>query len=1176
MINTPLKLISSLLISLLICASAFAQTSSSTSKYFLLNPAYSASSLELMSLENNNRILAGGKEIVLNRYQRTTITDTAPLQGKVISATGPFTAGSQADATDLPVPASFAGTRFAIAHQRGDHTYYLYSLHGAANVSISLGAGTTTSIALQPGIATAFAAGDLNGVVGHIRADAPILVSHRTLESSGVDADAYPVPPAATELWGVTAIFTNFAAMQDNTTVTVADSNGNSSSFVIALAGNFTTNNFSESVFQGNGMALHVTADKPISVTATADLDGRESTVFLDRAQLANRYGIPLDAEYISIVCPEPDTRITLNTIGRSAITQSCQSTGNLVAKAYFHTSQSPINKGSYLESNKPVYMTFEALATDDEQNITGSDRESYYLLSDNFSSSPLQLMSLDNNNQIVTGGTEITLNKYQTTSISAPSQGSIISATGAFTMGSEADATDLPVPVSFAGTQFAIPHQRGSHTYFLYGLHGTTRVSIRTGASAATLVTLQPGVVTPFVAGDLNGVVGRIQSNKPILVSHETLLDSGADADAYPVPPAGTELWGMTSIFTNFAAMQDNTTVTVNDSNGNSKSFTIALAGNFTTDNLSESVFQGNGMALHVTADKPIAVTSTADQDGLETTAFLAREYLANRFGIPIDAEYIAVVCPEPGTSITLSISGNKPDIQACTGTGNLVSRAYFNAAQAPIARGSFLESNKPVYVVLESLAGDDEQNLLGARNVPDNNILMIVADDLGMDILQSFDIPNMSAADRATLDRVPTPNIDRLLISQGVKFTNVMANPVCSPTRASIQTGRYGTRTGVLWATFEGNEMELPLAETIIPDLLDQRGYNHAAIGKWHLSNSDNGGNDGPRAAGYGYHSGSFQNLVPFTAVDENGDITAYPASYFLWEKMVNGIPETSTTYAPTDNVDDALDWLNRQDLNQPWFIWFAFNAPHAPFQVPPVSTNPGPHQAALTGAPGEQENAGNDTKENIYRAMVEYMDEEIGRLIDSIPASELAQTTIIFIGDNGTPAPVVTGNIDPLHAKFTLYQQGIHVPMVVAGAGVSNPGRTSNQLINSTDLFATILELSGIDIATNAPPAISDSISFLPILQNIPSQNMRQYAFSETLSPVNRTVDVSGVTIQDGRFKLIRFNLNGREELYDLQKDILETDNLLPLDTADVDFALQQNKYNELVLELGKITP
>ncbi|VAW69858.1 hypothetical protein MNBD_GAMMA10-550, partial [hydrothermal vent metagenome] len=293
-----------------------------------------------------------------------------------------------------------------------------------------------------------------------------------------------------------------------------------------------------------------------------------------------------------------------------------------------------------------------------------------------------------------------------------------------------------------------------------------------------------------------------------------------------------------------------------------------------------------------------------------------------------------------------------------------------------------------------------------------------------------------------------------------------------------------------------------------------------------------------------------------------------------YFLWQKMVNGKPETAGAYAPTVNVDDALDWLNRQDLNQPWFIWFAFNAPHSPFQVPPVSTNPGPHQAALTGSPGDR--AGSDTKENIYRAMVEYMDEEIGRLIDSIPASELAQTTIIFIGDNGTPAGVVTPPVDRLHAKFTLYQQGIHVPMVVAGAGVSNPGRTSNQLINSTDLFATILELSGIDIASNAPPAVSDSISFLPVLQDIPAQSVRKYAFSETLDPVSRAVDVSGVTIQDERFKLIRFNLGGREEFYDLQADVLETRNLLPFDTADADFSLHQSKYNELVLALSKITP
>ncbi|MFK5948142.1 MAG: sulfatase-like hydrolase/transferase [Methylococcales bacterium] len=795
---------------------------------------------------------------------------------------------------------------------------------------------------------------------------------------------------------------------------------------------------------------------------------------------------------------------------------------------------------------------------------------EKYFLLNSNYGAAPLEVMSLENNNHIQLGVNELVLNKYQSATVTDTStlQGTVVTGTGSFTLGSEANATDLPVPASFAGTQFAIPHQRGAHTYYLYSLHGVANVQVQVGVATPIDLVLQPGVVTPFSAGADTLVTGRITADAPILVSHKTLLNSGEDGDAYPVPPVNTELWGISSLFNNYAAMEDNTTVTLEDSNGNSQTFTIPLAGNFYKLLANPEQPQGQGAGLHITADKPIAVTATADYDGFETTAYLGKSHLSNRYGVAIDAQYITVVCPEVGTRVTLHTIPNDPVIQDCVSTNNFVGKAYFDALQAPISKGSFIESNKPVFVVLESLATDDEKNLLGARNVPSNNVLVIVADDLGMDILQSFDIEGLTASEQASLDRVPTPNIDRLLIKKGVKFTNVMANPVCSPTRASIQTGRYGTRTGVVWATFESNRSELPLAELTIPEVLNQRGYAHAAIGKWHLSNSFNGGNDGPRAAGYGHHSGSFQNIIPVTPI---APALFSEADYYRWEKMVNGVPEIVTNYAPTENVDDALQWLSLQDMNKPWFMWFAFNAPHSPWQVPPVSDDPGPHHALLTGKPGDRASA-EDSNAELYRAMVEYMDEEIGRLIDAIPADELAQTTILFIGDNGTPAQATMGDLNPQHAKFTLYQQGVHVPMIVAGAGVSNPGRTSNQLINSTDLFATILELAGIDISSIEPSLITDSISFLPIIQNVPMSNKRKYAFAETSTPNNFNGN-SGVTIRDERFKIIRF-VDGHEEFYDLQENVLETEDLLPLSNVHPDFDLRESKYNELLSELNKI--
>jgi len=809
-------------------------------------------------------------------------------------------------------------------------------------------------------------------------------------------------------------------------------------------------------------------------------------------------------------------------------------------------------------KNNIAVFISlFVFMFTNQMAFSNNASTQQYYFLNPNFNSSTLEIMSLENNNQIQMGARTFTLNEFQRSVVTdtAALQGTVISGTGAFTLGSESNATDLPVPASFAGTQFAIAHQRGDHTYYLYSLHGDSNVQIQVGNLAAVNVTLAANQVTEFSAGNAIDVVGRIQSDKPILVAHKAFFDTQSeDSDAYPVPPANTELWGISAIFNNFAAMEDNTTLTIEDSNGNTRSLVIANAGVFSTLDTATGVNQGQGVGLHITADKPVAVTATADRDGFETTAFLGKGHLANRYGVPIDAQYITIVCPEPGSSITLHALGNDPLTQSCVSSGDFVSKAYFDNTTTPIVKGSFIESNKPVFVALESLVSDDEQNLLGARSVPSNNILVIIADDLGMDILESFRIEGLSAADEASLDRAPTPNLDRLLIDKGVKFTNVMANPVCSPTRASIQTGRYGIRTGVRWASFEGNGQALPTDETTIPELLNRRGYAHAAIGKWHLSDSTSGGTDGPRAAGYSHHEGSERNIFDF----------------FNWTKLVNGAEVLETTYAPTVNVDDALNWLGQQDTNKPWFIWFAFNTPHAPWQVPPLSANPGPHQAVLTGAPGDS-NSVTDTDPILYRAMVEYMDEEIGRLINGIPPEELAETTIFFMGDNGTPAPVTVG-IDPAHAKFTVYQQGIHVPMIVAGAGVSDPGRTSNQLINSTDLFSTILELAGIDISvdSNQPALITDSISFLPILQNVPTEKTRQYAFSETVNPGGFRAENNGITIRDNRFKLIRFLESGNEEFYDLQNDVLETNDLLltPLD------ANLTNKYNELLLELNKI--
>ena len=144
-----------------------------------------------------------------------------------------------------------------------------------------------------------------------------------------------------------------------------------------------------------------------------------------------------------------------------------------------------------------------------------------------------------------------------------------------------------------------------------------------------------------------------------------------------------------------------------------------------------------------------------------------------------------------------------------------------------------------------------------------------------------------------------------------------------------------------------------------------------------------------------------------------------------------------------------------------------WVAFNAPHTPFHIPPTNL----HSYGANPA----------TNLLKYRAAVEAMDTEIGRLLLSVNA---ATTDIIFIGDNGTPGQVIQAPYDAAHAKDTLYEGGIRVPLIIKGPSVVSGGRTSNALVHAVDLFSTMLELAGVPLPTTVT---LDSKSLIPILSN-----------------------------------------------------------------------------------------
>ena len=396
--------------------------------------------------------------------------------------------------------------------------------------------------------------------------------------------------------------------------------------------------------------------------------------------------------------------------------------------------------------------------------------------------------------------------------------------------------------------------------------------------------------------------------------------------------------------------------------------------------------------------------------------------------------------------------------------------------------------------------------------------NVLVLLLDDVGVDQLGIYGLGS---------DLPATPNIDRLA-RQGVRFENVWSNPVCSPTRATLLTGRYVFRNGV-GHTVPFGGYPLDLNEITIPELLDSAGgglYSHAAFGKWHLGDSTVGGALAPNLAGFDHYAGILNNVD----------------NYYIYPKTENGLTMWSLGYQTSDMVDDFLRWERHQD--DPWMAYMAFNAPHYPWTAPPAQL----HTVDLSsaGPPGLDPRP-------YYKAMIEAVDQEIGRLLANMTAS-FEDTTVIFLADNGTPPEVVVPPFDNQKAKATLYEGGVRVPMVVAGAAVNQPGRVVRALVNTSDLFVTIADLAGASLPASWPQGYTvDSTSILPYLLDPSAQAQREYAFAEIFQPGGfGPFALEAHTVRDERYKLINSSLNPHpiygNRLYDLWADPFETNNLL----------------------------
>ena len=323
--------------------------------------------------------------------------------------------------------------------------------------------------------------------------------------------------------------------------------------------------------------------------------------------------------------------------------------------------------------------------------------------------------------------------------------------------------------------------------------------------------------------------------------------------------------------------------------------------------------------------------------------------------------------------------------------------------------------------------------------------NIIVILADDLGYETI---------GANGGTSYR--TPRLDALAAT-GVRFERCYVQPLCTPTRVQLMTGRSNARNYLRFGVIDPDV-------TTFAHLFERVGYATAIVGKWQLGQEPHL----PRRLGF--------------------------QEYYLWQHMrrppryanpgleIMGVERdyTNGEYGPDLLHQFACDFISRHK-NQPFLLYYPMTLTHAPYQPTPDSPDGDPH------AVGENVNR----HPRYFGEMVEYMDKLIGKLVDHLESLGLRnRTLIVFLGDNGTGGGIRSkmGDREIVGGKGRTTDAGMHVPLIVNGPGLIQSGRVCGDLIDSTDILPTICEAAGIPIP---PDLVLDGQSFWPQLCGRPGK-------------------------------------------------------------------------------------
>ena len=416
--------------------------------------------------------------------------------------------------------------------------------------------------------------------------------------------------------------------------------------------------------------------------------------------------------------------------------------------------------------------------------------------------------------------------------------------------------------------------------------------------------------------------------------------------------------------------------------------------------------------------------------------------------------------------------------------------------------------------------------------------NVVVFLVDDLGyMDI--GANNPDCF---------YETPNIDRLADS-GMRFTDgYAANPVCSPTRYSLMTGKYPTRvqaTNFFSGKRSGKFNPAPLVddmaaeEITIAEALKTKGYTTFFAGKWHLGHSEE---LYPQGQGFDINIGGWARGGPYTG-----------KKYFApFENPQMEVESPEGEHLPARLARDTAEFIEA-NKDQPFLAYLSFYSVHTPLQGRPDLVEK--YKARAAEIAGDQfddeEQVFGDKprqvrvlqKHAVYAAMVEAMDEAVGTVLDQLDASGVANNTIVvFTSDNGglsTSEGSPTSNLPLRGGKGWVYEGGIREPWIIRYPGVTKAGSVSEEIICSIDLFPTMAAAAAIEI-----DHLIDGIDLAPALRGGKLDRQSLYWHYPHYSNQG---GIPGGAIREGNYKLFERYEDGRVHLYDLKNDIGEQNDL-----------------------------